>query len=252
MDPTPPAWRALDAPSSAASTAGPETGARSPDPATMAGLPHPRVVVTIAGALACAGLAFVLATTGGSAADVVVDGGSTLATPGVDGGSAAGPAPGSGAAAELVVEIVGAVHRPGVFRLAAGSRVADLVAAAGGYGPRVDTVRAGRELNLAAVLRDGDQVRVPSRDDQPVPAGGATVGGAGDPSGPGTTATGPLDLNTASAEQLDMLPGIGPVTVEKILAAREEAPFTSIDELRTRGILGEKTFERIRASIAVP
>lgn len=250
MDPTPPAWRALDAPSTTGSTAGPATGPGSPDPATRASPPHGRVVATVAGALACAGLAFVLATSGGSGAEVVVDGGIALASTGSDAGGITSPAL-SGTAAEVVVEIVGAVHRPGVFRLAAGSRVADLVAAAGGYGPRVDTVRAGQELNLAAALRDGEQVRVPSRDDPSAPAGGAT-GGVGDSTDPGTPATGPLDLNTATAEQLDELPGIGPVTVEKILAAREEAPFTSIDELRTRGILGEKTFERIRASIAVP
>ena len=251
MDPTPPAWRALDAPSTTRSDPGPATGPGSAGPATPASPPHGRIVATVAGALACAGLAFVLATSGGSGAEVVVDGGVALASTGSDGGGITSPAL-SGTATEVVVEIVGAVHRPGVFRLAAGSRVADLVAAAGGYGPRVDTVRAGQELNLAAALRDGEQVRVPSRDDPSAPAGGTTGGDGGVSTGPGTPATGPLDLNTATAEQLDELPGIGPVTVEKILAAREEAPFTSIDELRTRGILGEKTFERIRASIAVP
>lgn len=192
--------------------------------------------------MACAALAFVLATNGGGPVDVVVDGGDAI--------SAASDVPSASGGASIddviVVEVVGAVARPGVFRLPAGSRVADLVSAAGGYGPRVDTARAERSLNLAGALRDGDQVRVPSRDDEPEPPTGIESGG-------GTVGPpGPIDLNRATAEQLDTLPGIGPVTVEKILAAREEAPFATTEDLRTRGILGEKTFERIRDAIAVP
>jgi competence protein ComEA len=129
--------------------------------------------------------------------------------------------------------------------LPAGSRVGDLVAAAGGYSARVDTTRADRDLNQAALLHDGDQVRVPSRDDPEIAAGGS-----GEPASAGT-GDGLVDLNRATAAELDALPGIGPVTIDKIIAAREEAPFTSIEELRTRGLLGEKTFERIRESLVV-
>jgi competence protein ComEA len=205
-----------------------------------------KVVATVAGAIVCAVLAFVLAFAGGSGEPVVVDGGSVLPLPG---SSADGVAPGGaldGSRTAVVVEIVGAVLRPGVFRLPPGSRVGDLIAAAGGYGPRVDTARAERELNLAATLGDGDQVRVPSRDDvvaSPGPSGGSSGGAA--------SGGEPVDINTATQAQLEELPGIGPATAQKIIAAREEAPFAAVEELRTRGVLGEKTFERLRELVTV-
>lgn len=234
QNPTPP-WRSLDGPGSTSATSPAPTDPQAgPAPAA-----HGRLIATVVVALTCVALAFALAATATSSAEVVVEGGTVLA-PATMSSAEALTVP--AAAGEIVVEIVGAVREPGVFRLAAGSRVADLVERAGGFGPRVDTERTTRDVNLAATLRDGDRVRVPSRDD-PLET---TPEAASEPSG-----SGPLDLNTATAEQLDTLPGVGPVTVEKILAARDEAPFTSVDDLRTRGLVGEKTFERIRDAITV-
>ena len=103
--------------------------------------------------------------------------------------------------------------------------------------------RVGTQLNLAALLEDGSRIVVPSRDD-------VTVDGT---TAPGGTAAGDrlVDLNHATAEELDSLPGIGPVTADKIIAAREEAPFRTVDELRERGLVGEKTFEKLRPLVAV-
>jgi competence protein ComEA len=135
--------------------------------------------------------------------------------------------------------------------LPVGARVGDLVDAAGGFGPRVDTARAG-SLNLAAVLKDGDQVRVASRDDATATA--AAVTGPGTPggtaAGPGSAA--PVDLNRATSAELEALPGIGPVTASKIISSREsDGPFTAIDDLRTRKLVGEKTFEQLEPLVTV-
>lgn len=190
-------------------------------------------------ALVLAVVAFFLAVTSGSGGQVILDSANGTAAASV--GSAGAP-PGGAATREIVVEVTGAVARPGVFRLASSARVADLIEAAGGYGPRVDTTRLEAEVHLAAPLKDGDRVHVPSRDEPGLASSPAAPGGE-------TGAT-LVDLNRATAAELDALPGIGPVTADKIIAAREEAPFTTVEELRSRGVLGEKTFERIREMVA--
>lgn len=180
------------------------------------------------------------------------------AAPGGAEGSAAGagPAPSTTVAAELVVQAAGAVARPGVFRLPPDARVDDLVREAGGLTSEAD----GDRVNLAAPLADGERVWVPRRGEEEPPevvAGGGGPGPAGAPSAGGGTAGGPgvpevVDLNTATAEQLDTLPGVGPATATAILAYREEVgPFGSVDELlEVRGI-GDAKLEQLRPLVRV-
>ena len=229
MDDTAAPWRAL------------ETTDTPADAPRTDRLRRTLVVAGLSLAAILAVAAFALAATGGSGGGVTVPG----ELPRESGSGSTGPEAAS--TAQVVVEVVGAVRQPGVYRLAMGSRVADAVAAAGGYGARLDADRADHELNLAARVNDGDQIRVPSRDDAAVGAGG------GAPAGGGPSATAAIvHLSSATAAQLDALPGIGPVTAAKILAARDKQPFAAIDDLRTRKLVGAATFDKIRALIAVP
>jgi competence protein ComEA len=244
VDPGAQAWRVLDDGIEA-----PATSAAPAPPAASSRRVVSMVALGVAATLAVAAFAVAATASGGS---VEVDGG----TP-VDAASAAagGSSPETGTGV-LLVDVQGAVAHPGVVRLVIGSRVGDAIAAAGGYGPRVDPARVGQVLNLAAPLHDGDQVVVPSRDDPPsgggTGSGGAAGVGTGGAGGSGGGSPGvPVDLNRATAAELDALPGIGPVTAAKIIAARDEKPFASVDDLRTRKLVGPSTFDKIKALVTV-
>ena len=143
-----------------------------------------------------------------------------------------------GTAPRLVVHVVGAVRRPGLYRLPERSRIADAVARAGGASRRADL----SAVNLAAPVSDGVQVVVPVR--APTPSGGVPATG-----GP---TSGPVHLNTATLEQLDALPGVGPVTAQKILDHRQQhGAFSSIDELDAIPGIGPARLEQLR-EVAAP
>jgi competence protein ComEA len=233
-------WRALEDPAPATSP--------GPAPAEIGVRARPAIWIFIAiGAAALlVVIAFWLAATGSSGTIGVEGAGPPAAGATAEPVATPGPSFGGVATKELVVDVQGAVNRPGVVHLPAGSRIGDAITAAGGYGPRVAAERVGRELNLAALLRDGDQVVVPSRDDPAQATGGGKAGSSAAP-----TNAGPVDLNRATASELDALPGIGPVTANKIVAARDEKAFTSVDELRSRKIVGAATFDKIKDLVAV-
>ncbi|MFS8197105.1 helix-hairpin-helix domain-containing protein [Streptomyces sp. CWNU-52B] len=159
-----------------------------------------------------------------------------------DGTSAAARGPGGAAGTEIVVDISGKVRRPGVHRLPAGSRVADALKAAGGVRPGTDT----EGLNRARFLVDGEQVVVGA---PPAVAGPGTTGspaGAG-PGGAAPAAAAPVALNTATLEQLDTLPGVGPVLARHIIDYRtQHGGFRSVDELREVNGIGDSRFADLR------
>jgi competence protein ComEA len=212
-----------------------------------------RIVVAAAGGallLALAAVAVLLLPPDGAHDDSTA---LLVATPPVAGESTPAATASSGAAS-VVVDVAGAVVRPGLVELAVGARVGDAIAAAGGYATDADLDAATRSLNLAQHLGDGEQVRVPRIGETAAASGGGGTGGEG--SAPGAPVAGGgasagsggglVNLNTATPEELEALPGIGPVTVQKIVAARQERPFASLEDAQQRGVIHRGQLEDIR------
>jgi competence protein ComEA len=165
----------------------------------------------------------------------------------------------------VVVYVAGAVKRPGLVKLGQGARIADAISGAGGLALRADAA----DLNLAALVSDGDEVYVRRVGEAPPALGGgagagsaarASPGGGGANGGPaaataagaGAAGAGPLDLNRATLADLDGLPGIGPVLAQRILDVRaSKGRFASVDELRDVEGIGQKKFDQLKASVTV-
>jgi competence protein ComEA len=145
---------------------------------------------------------------------------------------------------EVVVDVVGAVATPGLYRLGDGSRVADAIALAGGATRKANL----SAVNLAAPLVDGTQIVVPRAGEQASAPSAAGVAGTGSPG----AAAGPIHLNSASLEELETIPGVGPVTAQRIVDFREQnGPFRSVDELDAVSGIGPKRMEQMR-ELVVP
>jgi competence protein ComEA len=193
--------------------------------------------------------------------------GSSSVSAGTGGASTSAPAPTTGGGGEddeasvavtapardgsVTVHVVGAVRHAGVFRLKLGQRVQDAIRRAGGASGGADL----QAINLAAKVADGQQVVVPRK--AAVGAAGAVAapgaaGGAAAAGAAGTAPAAPVNLNAATAEQLDTLDGVGPATAQKILEYRQlHGGFASVDDLAQVSGIGPKRLESLRAQVTV-
>jgi len=142
--------------------------------------------------------------------------------------------------AKIMIDIEGAVADPGLHQLDSAARMNDAIEVAGGFTKKADKSWVSKNLNLAAKLSDGQKIYIPAIGE---------VGGNSKASGQvASEISGKININTATEAQLDTLPGIGPVRAGKIIAGR---PYSTLEELRTKNVLGESTFEKIKNLITV-
>ncbi len=203
--------------------------------------------------VAAAAVAVVVALVVSGLVALRMGGGSADGGSGAEGLPFAGTGPSTTAATTttlapgIVVHAAGAVRTPGLYRLDGGARVADLVDAAGGPADDVDLDR----VNLAAPLVDGQRVYVPRLGEEVPPAVGTGGAGPGE-TGSGGASVGPVALNTATVDELDTLPGVGPTTAQAIVDHRtRNGPFRSVEDLlEVRGI-GPAKLEALRDLVTV-
>ncbi|GAA0992105.1 hypothetical protein GCM10009563_05830 [Subtercola frigoramans] len=157
--------------------------------------------------------------------------------------------------AVILVHVLGAVTRPGLYELPVGDRVVDAVAAAGGFTPEADQ----GQQNLARVVKDGEQIVIPERGASPalgsVAAGAAlqAAGGASNsPTGAKALPLQPVNLNAADQGALETLPHVGPALAQRIIAWRSEnGPFTQVEDLKNVSGIGDKTFAELQPLVTV-
>ncbi|MBI3397208.1 ComEA family DNA-binding protein [Candidatus Woesebacteria bacterium] len=152
--------------------------------------------------------------------------------------------------ASIVVEISGAVEKPGVYKLPANSRVEDALIAAGGLSALADRAWVDKSINRAAKITDGQKIYIAIITSKQSSAVNATnrVGHQNTSMVLGAESSGLVNINTASAKDLDLLPGIGPTYAQRII---ENRPYSEISELVSKKILSKSTFEKIKDKISL-
>jgi competence protein ComEA len=154
-----------------------------------------------------------------------------------------------GSTSEITAEIAGEVMRPGVYKLAVGSRVEDLLIISGGYSAGADRNWTDKYLNRAAKLTDGQKVFIPPSNQQSNTLGAKSSGGDQTvSSGFLSDSEALVNINTASLSQLDSLPGIGPVYAQNII---EHRPYSNSEELVSKGAIGQSLYEKLKNSVTI-
>ncbi|MCL4367547.1 helix-hairpin-helix domain-containing protein [Patescibacteria group bacterium] len=140
---------------------------------------------------------------------------------------------------QIMVDVSGAVKHPGVYQLTSGARVEDAIQKAGGLTTQADTNYVAKTLNLAQKVTDGLKIYIPNSGESSPAVAGATVD---------STALGTININSASLDTLDSLPGVGPVTAQKIVDNR---PYSQTEDLVTKKVVGKSEFDKIKDKISV-
>ncbi|MCX6811918.1 MAG: helix-hairpin-helix domain-containing protein [Candidatus Berkelbacteria bacterium] len=141
---------------------------------------------------------------------------------------------------EITIDIEGAVKNPGVYKLKNGSIIQDAINVAGGFNETADNELASKDINRAEILKNNQKILIPFKTQ--IQATPQTAG---------ETTSIKININTASLEQLDSLPGIGPVYAQRIFDYRKKKPFSSIEEIMEIQGIGEKTFEKMKDQITI-
>ncbi len=143
--------------------------------------------------------------------------------------------------ASVTVDVEGAVRQPGVYTIPSGKRIGDAIAAAGGLSEEADTDKIGQSVNLAAKLLDGAKLYIPKKGDS------SPVSRPGSPGSGNTSALG-ISINTATASELDSLPGVGPATAKKIIDNR---PYQTLEELVRKKVISQSLFEKLKDKLTL-
>lgn len=149
---------------------------------------------------------------------------------------------------ELVVEISGAIEKPGVYKLQNGSRIEDLLIASGGLSGDADRDWVGKTINRASKLTDGQKVYIKANEHSDISSAKISEGSNGSADVRGSGIETLVNINTASTKELEDLPGIGPVYAQSII---EHRPYSSVEELLSKDALKKSVYEKIKSSVGV-